>query len=183
VDGGGGELPVVAAARLHGEEDDELLDATFCLMHGHRLLHRDRDFYPFEKVLGCRWSRRLICHKWYVMRVAECLLRSIYAGFAQTLFVEGASSGGTGHVCETLDGLTARPVQVRLLPHGRQRAHSMGIRYLTWTRTRPTLVIVRRRVQKVKPRASRGAFDFVVSQKAHVSNTAKLGADVWMCWR
>ena len=26
--------------------------ATFCLVHGHRLLHRDRDFYPFEKVLG-----------------------------------------------------------------------------------------------------------------------------------
>ena len=26
--------------------------ATFCLLHGHRLLHRDRDFYPFEKVLG-----------------------------------------------------------------------------------------------------------------------------------
>lgn len=68
----------------------------------------------------------MICHKWYVMRVAECLLRSIYAGFAQTLFVEGASSGGTGHVCETLDGLTARPVQVRLLPHGRQRAHKHG---------------------------------------------------------
>jgi len=21
-------------------------------LHGHRLLHRDRDFYPFEKVLG-----------------------------------------------------------------------------------------------------------------------------------
>ena len=26
--------------------------ATFCLIHEHRLLHRDRDFYPFEKVLG-----------------------------------------------------------------------------------------------------------------------------------
>ncbi len=26
--------------------------ATFCLLHGHRLLHRDRDFYAFEKVLG-----------------------------------------------------------------------------------------------------------------------------------
>jgi len=26
--------------------------ATFCLMHGHCLLHKDRDFYPFEKVLG-----------------------------------------------------------------------------------------------------------------------------------
>jgi predicted nucleic acid-binding protein len=26
--------------------------ATFCLLHGHRLLHRDRDFHAFEKVLG-----------------------------------------------------------------------------------------------------------------------------------
>jgi len=26
--------------------------ATFCLMSGHRLLHCDRDFDPFEKVLG-----------------------------------------------------------------------------------------------------------------------------------
>ena len=26
--------------------------ATFCLMNGHQLLHRDRDFGPFEEVLG-----------------------------------------------------------------------------------------------------------------------------------
>ena len=32
------------------------------------------------------------------------------------MFVEGAFSGGTEHACETLDGLTARPVRVRLLP-------------------------------------------------------------------
>jgi hypothetical protein len=32
------------------------------------------------------------------------------------VFVEGAFSGGTEHVCETLDGLTARPVRIRLLP-------------------------------------------------------------------
>ena len=28
--------------------------ATFCLSSGHQLLHRDRDFDPFEKVLGLR---------------------------------------------------------------------------------------------------------------------------------
>ena len=26
--------------------------ATYCLLSGNKLLHRDRDFYPFEKVLG-----------------------------------------------------------------------------------------------------------------------------------
>lgn len=26
--------------------------ATYCLQSGNQLLHRDRDFYPFEKVLG-----------------------------------------------------------------------------------------------------------------------------------
>jgi len=26
--------------------------ATYCLLSGNQLLHRDRDFYPFEKVLG-----------------------------------------------------------------------------------------------------------------------------------
>ncbi len=30
----------------------DCLIATFCLQHGHRLLHRDRDFDPFETVLG-----------------------------------------------------------------------------------------------------------------------------------
>ena len=28
------------------------LIATFCLREGHSLLHRDRDFNPFEKILG-----------------------------------------------------------------------------------------------------------------------------------
>lgn len=28
--------------------------ATFCLMHGHQLLHNDRDFDPYEEVLGLR---------------------------------------------------------------------------------------------------------------------------------
>jgi predicted nucleic acid-binding protein len=26
--------------------------ATFCIVHDHRLLHRDRDFDPFERHLG-----------------------------------------------------------------------------------------------------------------------------------
>lgn len=30
----------------------DCLIATFCLQHGHELLHRDRDFGPFETVLG-----------------------------------------------------------------------------------------------------------------------------------
>jgi hypothetical protein len=30
------------------------LIATFCLLHGHTLLHCDRDFDPFEKELGLR---------------------------------------------------------------------------------------------------------------------------------
>ena len=28
--------------------------ATFCLLHGHSLLHNDRDFDPFEEFLGLR---------------------------------------------------------------------------------------------------------------------------------
>jgi predicted nucleic acid-binding protein len=32
----------------------DCLIATFCLEAGHELLHRDRDFDPFEKVLGLR---------------------------------------------------------------------------------------------------------------------------------
>jgi len=31
--------------------------ATFCLRSGHKLLHRDRDFDPFEKVLGLQVVR------------------------------------------------------------------------------------------------------------------------------
>ena len=33
--------------------------ATFCLISGHKLLHRDRDFDPFEKVLGLK-----VVHPW-----------------------------------------------------------------------------------------------------------------------
>jgi predicted nucleic acid-binding protein len=32
----------------------DCLIATFCLQAGHQLLHRDRDFDPFEKHLGLR---------------------------------------------------------------------------------------------------------------------------------
>jgi hypothetical protein len=32
----------------------DCLIATFCLRHGHSLLHCDRDFDPFEEVLGLR---------------------------------------------------------------------------------------------------------------------------------
>jgi hypothetical protein len=30
----------------------DCLIATFCLLHGHALLHRDRDYDPFERYLG-----------------------------------------------------------------------------------------------------------------------------------
>lgn len=33
--------------------------ATFYLLHGHRWLHRDQDFYPFEKVLGLQVVKAL----------------------------------------------------------------------------------------------------------------------------
>jgi len=32
----------------------DCLIATFCISEGHTLLHRDHDFYPFEKALGLR---------------------------------------------------------------------------------------------------------------------------------
>ena len=32
----------------------DCLIATFCLTNGHALLHNDRDFDPFEKILGLR---------------------------------------------------------------------------------------------------------------------------------
>ncbi len=35
----------------------DCLIATFCLIEGHSLLHRDRDFEPFEKHLGLRITR------------------------------------------------------------------------------------------------------------------------------
>jgi len=41
--------------RQHGRTVRKTIDcliATFCLHHGHSLLHRDRDFDHFEQVLG-----------------------------------------------------------------------------------------------------------------------------------
>jgi len=57
---GGAELAVAAAEnyrhlRRKGFTVRKTRDcwiATFCLVSGNQLLHRDRDFYPFEKVLG-----------------------------------------------------------------------------------------------------------------------------------
>jgi predicted nucleic acid-binding protein len=57
---GGSELAVRAAEnyrllRRKGFTIRKTIDcwiATYCLLSGNQLLHRDRDFYPFEKVLG-----------------------------------------------------------------------------------------------------------------------------------
>jgi|SRR5271155_3864143 len=57
---GGEELAVAAARnfrslRQRGHTVRKTVDcliATFCLRHGHSLLHRDRDFDHFEKLLG-----------------------------------------------------------------------------------------------------------------------------------
>ncbi len=57
---GGVELAVAAAQnfrtlRQQGRTVRRTIDcliATFCLREGHILLHRDRDFDPFEKTLG-----------------------------------------------------------------------------------------------------------------------------------
>lgn len=41
--------------RSHGKTVRKTIDvliATFCLQEGHSLLHRDRDFDPFEELLG-----------------------------------------------------------------------------------------------------------------------------------
>jgi predicted nucleic acid-binding protein len=59
---GGAELAVQAARnyrrlRQHGTTVRKTIDcliATFCLLHGHSLLHRGRDFDHFEKFLGLR---------------------------------------------------------------------------------------------------------------------------------
>lgn len=59
---GGHDLAVSAARnyrdlRYRGYTVRKTIDcliATFCLQGGHRLLHRDRDFDPFEKLLGLR---------------------------------------------------------------------------------------------------------------------------------
>lgn len=59
---GGTDLAVAAAQnyrklRKRGYTVRKTVDcliATFCLRGKHELLHRDRDFDPFEKVLGLR---------------------------------------------------------------------------------------------------------------------------------
>ncbi len=59
---GGAENAIAVAAnyrtlRQSGYTVRKTIDcwiATFCLLTGNQLLHRDRDFYPFEKVLGLR---------------------------------------------------------------------------------------------------------------------------------
>ncbi len=57
----GGEAPAIASAknylllRERGYTVRKTLDcliATFCIVQGHSLLHRDRDFDPFEQHLG-----------------------------------------------------------------------------------------------------------------------------------
>ena len=59
-DTGGEEMAVLAARnfrrlRQHGRTVRKTIDcliATFCLQHGHSLLHRDRDFDHFERILN-----------------------------------------------------------------------------------------------------------------------------------
>jgi predicted nucleic acid-binding protein len=45
---------VLRAKGLTVRKTIDCLIATFCIRHGHVLLHRDRDFDPFEKHLGLR---------------------------------------------------------------------------------------------------------------------------------
>jgi len=62
---GGSELAIAAAQnyralREHGYTVRKTIDcliATFCLRADHELLHRDRDFDPFESTLGLRVVR------------------------------------------------------------------------------------------------------------------------------
>ena len=57
---GGVDLAVAAAQNFRALKQQghtvrktiDCLIATFCLREGHFLLHRDRDFAPFEKVVG-----------------------------------------------------------------------------------------------------------------------------------
>jgi len=59
---GGAELAIAAALNyrrlrqrgLTVRKTIDCLIATFCLNAGHELLHRDRDFDAFEKILGLR---------------------------------------------------------------------------------------------------------------------------------
>ena len=59
---GGSDLAIAAAVnyqelRHHGYTVRKTIDcliATFCLLYEHELLHRDRDFDCFERILGLR---------------------------------------------------------------------------------------------------------------------------------
>jgi predicted nucleic acid-binding protein len=61
-DTGGGAIAIAAARnyrilRSRGQTVRKTIDcviATFCLLSDHALLHHDRDFDPFEQVLGLR---------------------------------------------------------------------------------------------------------------------------------
>jgi predicted nucleic acid-binding protein len=67
---GGADLAIAAAQnyralRQRGFTIRKTIDcwiATFCLHAGHELLHRDRDFIPFEKVLGLRVVHPQVVH-------------------------------------------------------------------------------------------------------------------------
>lgn len=60
--GAGVELAISSAGnyrllRTKGTTVRKMIDcliATFCIENGHLLLHRDRDFEPFEQYLGLR---------------------------------------------------------------------------------------------------------------------------------
>jgi predicted nucleic acid-binding protein len=62
---GGVDLAIASAEnyrilRQHGHTVRKTIDcliATFCLQAGHELLHRDRDYEPFEAVLGLQVIR------------------------------------------------------------------------------------------------------------------------------
>jgi predicted nucleic acid-binding protein len=62
---GGVDLAIASAEnyrilRQHGHTVRKTIDcliATFCLQAGHELLHRDRDYEPFEVVLGLQVIR------------------------------------------------------------------------------------------------------------------------------
>jgi predicted nucleic acid-binding protein len=54
---GGNPTPIVQPSDRDGaahtvRKTVDCLIATLCLLQGHRLLHNDRDFDPFETVLG-----------------------------------------------------------------------------------------------------------------------------------
>jgi hypothetical protein len=45
-------IPQASRTWSHGPQDDRLLDCDLLPKGGHALLHRDRDFDPFEQILG-----------------------------------------------------------------------------------------------------------------------------------